>query len=65
VLGFSVFSSSKARITGAYNLIFNGNPTMPNIDTFGYTDASFYGTYLTPNHPLYDATTPTRTQAAS
>lgn len=45
-------------VSGAYNLIFTGSPTMPNVDTFGYTDASFYGTYLAPNHPLYDATNP-------
>jgi pimeloyl-ACP methyl ester carboxylesterase len=45
-------------VTGAYKLIFNGNPATPTIDTFGYTDASFYGTYLAANHPLYDATNP-------
>ncbi|MBK4738937.1 tannase/feruloyl esterase family alpha/beta hydrolase [Noviherbaspirillum sp. DKR-6] len=45
-------------VTGAYNLIFTGSPTMPTIDNFGYTDASFYSTYLAPNHPLYDATNP-------
>ena len=43
-------------VTGAYNLIFNGTPTMPNIDTFGYNDASFYANYLQANHPLNDAT---------
>ncbi|WP_322034087.1 tannase/feruloyl esterase family alpha/beta hydrolase [Paraburkholderia sp. J76] len=45
-------------VTGAYNLIFTGSPTMPTIDTFGYTDASFYPTYLRANHPLMDATNP-------
>jgi feruloyl esterase len=45
-------------VTGAYNLIFNGSPTLPTIDTFGYTDASFYGTYLAANHLLNDATNP-------
>ncbi|EEA02705.1 Feruloyl esterase [Burkholderia sp. H160] len=45
-------------VTGAYNLIFTGSPTMPTIDTFGYKDASFYSTYLAANHPLYDATNP-------
>jgi feruloyl esterase len=45
-------------VTGAYNLIFTGSPTMPNIDTFGYHDASFYATYLQANHPLNDATSP-------
>jgi feruloyl esterase len=45
-------------VTGAYNLIFTGNPTMPTIDTFGYTDSNFYNTYLAANHPLYDATNP-------
>ncbi|SDE94094.1 feruloyl esterase [Massilia sp. PDC64] len=45
-------------VTGAYNLIFSGSPTMPTIDTFGYTDSSFYNTYLAANHPLYDATNP-------
>jgi feruloyl esterase len=45
-------------VTGAYNLIFTGNPARPTIDSFGYTDASFYNTYLAPNHPLYDATNP-------
>ncbi|MEX3924797.1 tannase/feruloyl esterase family alpha/beta hydrolase [Paraburkholderia sp. BR10936] len=45
-------------VTGAYNLIFTGSPTMPTIDTFGYTDASFYPTYLQANHPLVDATNP-------
>jgi pimeloyl-ACP methyl ester carboxylesterase len=34
-------------VTGAYNLIFTGNPAMPTIDTFGYTD-SFYSSYLAP-----------------
>ncbi|WP_244818156.1 tannase/feruloyl esterase family alpha/beta hydrolase [Caballeronia sp. Lep1P3] len=45
-------------VTGAYNLIFTGSPTMPNIDTFGYRDASFYPNYLQANHPLNDATDP-------
>ncbi len=45
-------------VTGAYNLIFTGLPSMPNIDTFGYTDASFYQNFLLANHPLYDATNP-------
>jgi pimeloyl-ACP methyl ester carboxylesterase len=45
-------------VTGAYNLIFSGNPPRPTVDTFGYTDASFYSTYLSANHPLYDATNP-------
>jgi feruloyl esterase len=45
-------------VTGAYNLIFTGNPPRPTIDSFGYTDASFYNTYLAANHPLYDATNP-------
>jgi len=45
-------------VTGAYNLIFTGTPAMPNIDTFGYTDGSFYSTYLLENHPLNDATNP-------
>ncbi|WP_069263311.1 tannase/feruloyl esterase family alpha/beta hydrolase [Paraburkholderia nodosa] len=45
-------------VTGAYNLIFTGSPTMPTIDTFGYTDANFYPTYLQVNHPLMDATNP-------
>lgn len=45
-------------VTGAYNLIFTGSPTMPNIDTFGYRDASFYANYLQANHPLNDATSP-------
>lgn len=52
----SLFSTSI--VTGAYNLIFTGSPPMPTIDTFGYNDASFYGAYLAPNHPLYDATNP-------
>lgn len=52
----SVFSYNI--VTGAYNLIFGGLPTMPAIDTFGYTDSSFYTNTLTPNHPLYDATNP-------
>lgn len=52
----SLFSTTI--VTGAYNLIFTGNPPMPTIDTFGYNDASFYGTYLAANHPLYDATNP-------
>jgi len=45
-------------VTGAYNLIFIGSPTMPIIDTFGYQDASFYPTYLQANHPFIDATNP-------
>jgi len=45
-------------VTGAYNLIFTGNPVRPTVDTFGYTDASFYSAYLAANHPLYDATNP-------
>jgi len=45
-------------VTGAYNLIFTGSPTMPTIDTFGYQDASFYPTYLQANHPFIDATNP-------
>jgi feruloyl esterase len=31
---------------------------MQNIDTFGYTDSSFYSTYLLENHSLNDATNP-------
>jgi feruloyl esterase len=45
-------------VTGAYNLIFTGSPTMPTIDTFGYQDASFYTNYLQANHPFLDATSP-------
>ncbi len=45
-------------VTGAYNLIFTGSPTMPTIDTFGYNDANFYASYLQANHPLMDATNP-------
>ncbi|MCS0631117.1 tannase/feruloyl esterase family alpha/beta hydrolase [Telluria mixta] len=45
-------------VTGAYNLIFTGTPARPDIDTFGYTDSSFYATYLAENHPLNDATNP-------
>jgi pimeloyl-ACP methyl ester carboxylesterase len=45
-------------VTSAIHLIFTGSPTLPNIDTLGYTDASFYSTYLAPNHPLNDATNP-------
>lgn len=45
-------------VTGAYNLIFTGTPAMPTIDTFGYTDSSFYNTYLMANHALNDATNP-------
>jgi len=45
-------------VTGAYNLIFTGNPARPTVDSFGYTDASFYNAYLAANHPLYDATNP-------
>jgi feruloyl esterase len=52
----SLFSYSI--VTGAYNLIFTGSPTMPTIDTFGYRDASFYPNYLQANHALNDATSP-------
>jgi len=45
-------------VTGAYNLIFTGSPSMPNIDTFGYQNASFYPNFLAANHPLNDATSP-------
>jgi feruloyl esterase len=45
-------------VTGAYNLIFTGSPTMPNINTFGYHDGNFYTDYLQANHPLNDATNP-------
>ena len=45
-------------VTGAYNLIFTGSPSMPNIDTFGYHDASFYPNFLQANHPFIDATAP-------
>lgn len=45
-------------VSGAYNLIFTGSPTMPNIDTFGYHDATFYPNYLQANHSLNDATSP-------
>jgi feruloyl esterase len=45
-------------VTGAYNLIFTGTPAMPNIDTFGYTNSSFYSDYLMGNHALNDATNP-------
>ncbi|CAG9207238.1 Feruloyl esterase [Paraburkholderia tropica] len=45
-------------VSGAYNLIFTGSPTMPTVDTFGYKDASFYTNYLQANHPLNDATNP-------
>ncbi|MFM0206110.1 tannase/feruloyl esterase family alpha/beta hydrolase [Paraburkholderia sediminicola] len=45
-------------VTGAYNLIFTGSPSMPNIDTFGYQAASFYPNFLQANHPLMDATNP-------
>lgn len=45
-------------VTGAYNLIFTGSPTMPNIDTFGYHDANFFPDYLQANHALNDATNP-------
>ncbi|AVA35085.1 pimeloyl-ACP methyl ester carboxylesterase [Cupriavidus metallidurans] len=45
-------------VTGAYNLIFTGSPTMPNINTFGYHDGNFYTDYLAANHPLNDATNP-------
>lgn len=45
-------------VTGAYNLIFTGTPATPTIDTFGYTDSSFYSTYLMANHALNDATNP-------
>ena len=45
-------------VSGAYNLIFTGTPTMPNMDTFGYNNASFYANYLQANHPFIDATSP-------
>lgn len=45
-------------VSGAYRLIFTGSPTLPNIDTFGYTDAGFYANFLQANHPLNDATNP-------
>lgn len=45
-------------VSGAYNLIFTGSPSMPNINTFGYHDASFYPSYLQANHSLNDATNP-------
>lgn len=45
-------------VATAINLIFTGSPSLPNFDTLGYTDASFYSTYLAPNHPLNDATNP-------
>jgi feruloyl esterase len=45
-------------VSGAYNLIFTGSPTMPTVDTFGYHDASFYPNYLQANHALNDATSP-------
>lgn len=45
-------------VTGAYKLIFTGSPAMPDIDSFGYTDSSFYANYLAANHPLNDATNP-------
>ncbi|NEX62980.1 tannase/feruloyl esterase family alpha/beta hydrolase [Noviherbaspirillum galbum] len=45
-------------VAGAYNLIFTGSPTMPTIDTFGYSDSNFYATYLAANHLLNDATNP-------
>ncbi|PLP96579.1 tannase/feruloyl esterase family alpha/beta hydrolase [Cupriavidus pauculus] len=45
-------------VTGAYNLIFTGAPTMPNINTFGYHDANFFTDYLLANHSLNDATNP-------
>lgn len=45
-------------VTGAYNLIFTGSPTMPNINTFGYQDGNFYTDYLLANHSLNDATNP-------
>jgi pimeloyl-ACP methyl ester carboxylesterase len=45
-------------VSGAIHLIFTGSPTLPNIDTLGYTDSSFYSTYLSANHPLNDATNP-------
>lgn len=52
----SIFSYSI--VTGAYNLIFSNTPAAANIDSFGYTDSSFFSTYLADNHPLYDATNP-------
>jgi hypothetical protein len=45
-------------VNGAYNLIFAGSPSMPNIDTFSYRDASFYPNFLQANHLLMDATNP-------
>jgi feruloyl esterase len=45
-------------VTGAYNLIFTGSPSMPTIDTFGYQDASFYTNFLQANHPFNDAVNP-------
>ncbi len=45
-------------VTGAYNLIFTGSPTMPNINTFGYHDGNFFPDYLQANHTLNDATNP-------
>ncbi|WP_321814906.1 MULTISPECIES: tannase/feruloyl esterase family alpha/beta hydrolase [unclassified Paraburkholderia] len=45
-------------VSGAYNLIFTGSPTMPTVDTFGFTDTSFYANYLQANHALNDATNP-------
>ncbi|MWL89377.1 tannase/feruloyl esterase family alpha/beta hydrolase [Cupriavidus sp. SW-Y-13] len=45
-------------VTGAYNLIFTGSPTMPNINTFGYHDGNFFLDYLQANHSLNDATNP-------
>jgi pimeloyl-ACP methyl ester carboxylesterase len=45
-------------VTGATNLIFTGSPALPTIDTFGYTDSTFYQNFLAANHPLYDATNP-------
>jgi pimeloyl-ACP methyl ester carboxylesterase len=55
-IGRPVFSYNI--VAGAYNLIFTGTPARPDIDTFGYTDSSFYATYLAENHPLNDATNP-------
>lgn len=45
-------------VTGAYNLIFTGTPTMPDINTFGYRDQNFFTDYLQANHTLNDATNP-------
>ncbi|CAJ0720817.1 Mono(2-hydroxyethyl) terephthalate hydrolase [Ralstonia edaphis] len=49
---------SNVIVSGAYNLIFTGSPSMPNVNTFGYHDASFYSDFLQANHSLNDATNP-------